>query len=83
MILGASFDTPAENLAFRGKFDFPFDLLCDTERTVGMAYGAAETAEDGHAKRISYLIDPEGKIAQVYGQVKPAEHPDQVLADLG
>ena len=78
-----SFDTPAENLAFRQKFSFPFDLLCDTDRKVGLAYGAAETAEDGYAKRISYLIAPDGKIAKVYGEVKPADHPEEVLGDLG
>ena len=83
MILGASFDTPAANLAFRDRFSFPFDLLCDTERTLGLAYGAAESAADGHAKRISYLIDPEGRIAKVYGEVKPADHPAEVLRDLG
>ena len=33
-------------------------------------------------KRISYLINPEGKIAKVYSDVKPAEHADEVLNDL-
>ena len=82
MVLGISFDKPAENKAFKEKFAFPFLLLSDTERKVGMAYGAADAPDAGHAKRISYLIDPQGKIAKVYAAVKPAEHPDQVLADL-
>ena len=78
-----SFDKPAENLAFQQNFSFPFDLLCDMDRKVGLAYGAADTAEDGYAKRISYLIGPEGKIEKVYGDVKPAGHPEEVLKDLG
>ena len=82
MVLGVSFDTPQENLAFRQKFNFPFDLLSDTKRAMGIAYGAAEAADAKHARRISYLIDANGKIAKVYDPVKPAEHPDQVLADL-
>ena len=82
VILGASFDTPEENEAFRAKFDFPFDLLCDTGREMGLAYGAADAPDAGHAARISYLIDPEGRIARAYGSVKPAVHPEEVLTDL-
>lgn len=82
MILGLSFDSPADNRAFREKFSFPYDLLCDTDKSVGIAYGAAEDASAGHPARISYLIDPEGRIAKVYGKVVPVEHPDEVLADL-
>lgn len=82
MIVGISFDDPPANRAFRDKFSFPYDLLCDTDKTVGLAYGVAEDASAGHPARISYLIDPEGKIVKVYGKVVPAEHPDAVLADL-
>ena len=83
MILGASFDSPSENRAFREKFGFPFDLICDENREVGVAYGAAATPDAGYPGRISYLIDPRGRIARVYPIVGPATHPDQVLTDLG
>ncbi len=82
MILGVSCDTPQENKAFREKFDFPYDLLCDTDRAVSIAYGAADSPGTEHPRRISYLIDPEGKVAKAYAEVKPAEHPEQVLRDL-
>ncbi len=32
--------------------------------------------------RVSYLIDPEGKVAKVYETVKPAQHVQQVVEDL-
>lgn len=83
MILGISCDTPAENSAFRDKFSFPFDLLCDVDRNVSLAYGAVDTADAEYAKRISYLIDSDGKIAKAYATVVPKEHPQQVLDDLG
>jgi len=83
VILGASFDSPEENRAFRGKFDFSYDLLCDTDKSMGIAYGAAGDASASSPARISYLIDPEGKVAKVYGKVVPADHPDEVLRDLG
>ena len=83
MILGASFDAPEENKVFKDKFSFPFDMLCDTEKSMGIAYGAAGDASASHPARISYLIDPEGNVAKVYGKVVPADHPDEVLRDLG
>lgn len=82
MILGASFDTVAENKAFAEKFSFPFLLLSDPERELGLAYGAADTPDAGYARRISYLIDPVGKVARVYDPVNPTSHPGQVLEDL-
>ena len=82
MIVGVSCDPPEENRAFRDKFDFPFDLLCDEDRAVSMRYGAAANAEQQYPARVSYLIDPEGRIARVYGTVKPADHPGEVLADV-
>jgi len=33
--------------------------------------------------RISYVIDPKGKIKIAYATVQAAEHPEQVLKDLG
>jgi len=82
MILGISCDTPAENRAFRDKFGFPFDLVCDEDRAVSMRYGAAETPDQTYPARVSFLIDPKGRIARAYGTVKPAEHPEEVLAAL-
>ena len=81
-ILGVSFDSVAENAAFARKFDFPFLLLCDTERSLGLAYGACDNAKAGYARRISYLIDEQGKIAKAYDSVSARSHPTEVLADL-
>jgi peroxiredoxin len=45
------------------------------------AYGVAE-ADSAKSPRKSVLIAPDGTIAAAYGEVVPAEHPDQVLGDL-
>lgn len=81
MILGASFDSVDANAAFAKKFDYPFKLLYDTDRKLGMAYGACADAKAGYANRISYLIDEQGKVKAVYSKVSPGDHPKQVLAD--
>jgi peroxiredoxin Q/BCP len=81
-VLGISFDSVEDNRAFAEKFDFPFRLLCDTDRSVGMAYGAADSPETGYAKRISYVIGEDGRILLAYPKVDPKAHLDQVLGDL-
>jgi peroxiredoxin Q/BCP len=82
VILGASFDDEADNAAFAEKFHYNFPLLCDTDRSLGMAYGACDDPNAEWAKRISYLIGPDGRIRKVYGKVNAAEHPSEVLKDL-
>jgi peroxiredoxin Q/BCP len=81
VILGVSFDAPKANKAFKDKFSFPYDLCSDTDKSASIAYGVAEASSE-KAPRLSVLIGPDGKVAAAYGKVVPAEHPDQVLADL-
>jgi peroxiredoxin Q/BCP len=82
-VLGVSFDTVGDNCAFAEKFHFNFPLLCDVDRKLGMAYGAAEDAQARTAKRISYLIGKDGRIKKAWEKVDAASHPAQVLAELG
>jgi thioredoxin-dependent peroxiredoxin len=77
-----SFDTVEDNAAFAKKFRFPYPLLCDTSRQIGMAYGACDSPDDEYAKRITYVIDSEGKIKQVYGKVNASKHPEELLQTL-
>ena len=77
-----SFDTVEENAAFAKKFGYPFPLLCDVEREIGLAYGAADSPKAGHASRITYVIDAQGRIAQAHPKVSPKSHPKEILASL-
>ena len=84
-MLGISYDTPEDNRAFREKFDFPFRLLSDGDRSVGQLYGAAREPGSPYAdfpQRISYLIDPDGVIRRGYEVTDPAGHAGDVLSDL-
>lgn len=84
-MLGISFDAPEENKAFAEAEGFPYPLLSDEDRAVGMAYGAAREPEAqfaGFAKRLSFLIDPEGVVRRTYRVTDPATHPAEVLDDL-
>lgn len=82
MIFGVSFDTVAENRAFSEKFDFNFPLLCDTDRQMGLAYGACSSADSGSAKRIGVVIGPDGKVQAYEPAANAKNYPQQVLAAL-
>lgn len=81
-VLGISFDGVDSNREFAEKHALPFPLLSDGDRTVGLDYGAANTPDDGYAKRISYLLDVRGRVLKAYHKVDPSTHPRQVLDDL-
>ena len=74
-------DSPDDNKAFKEKFSLPYDLLSDSDKSMSIAYGAAD-ADSPRPARISVLIGPDGKVAAVYLKVTPADHPDEVLATL-
>lgn len=70
------------NSRFAKKFDFPFPLLCDTDRKIGIAYGAADSPKDEYAKRIAYVIDENGRIAEAHAKVDPRSYPKEQLKTL-
>ncbi len=87
VVLGVSVDSEKSHAKFVKKYDLPFTLLADTDKTLVEAYGVWGKKkfmgrEYLGTKRVSFLIDPQGKIAKVYEEVKPAIHADEVLADL-
>ena len=84
-MLGASFDTPAENLAFVQAQNFGFHLLSDVDRTVGAQYEVKRGPDEQYPdfpKRIAYLIDPAGVIAKAYEVTDTASFAADVLGDL-
>lgn len=58
-------------------------LLSDSDRSVAMAFGAAESADQEKATRISILVGPDGKVVKTYDAPVADEHPSEALCDLG
>ena len=84
-VIGASFDTPAENEAFAEKYGYGGRLLSDVDRSVGEAYETKRADEESSpefAKRRTFLIDPDGVIRRVYRVTDIPAHPGEVLDDL-
>lgn len=87
MIIGISFDSPADNKVFAEDNGFPFRLLSDRDGTIGRAYGVTRDPGDryaGYPYRATFVIDPEGVVRLSYA-VAPTQiagHPERVLGDL-
>ncbi len=86
-VLGVSPDKPAALRKFADKYSLPFTLLADPEHEVAEQYGTwVEKSMYGKTfwgvNRSTFIIDPEGKIAEVFPKVSPATHDDVVLAAL-
>ena len=81
-IFGVSFDTQAENKAFADKFEFPYPLLCDTDRSLGLAFKACDSAVDPYPNRITYVVGPDGTIEQAIETSDPAGQAAEILASL-
>ncbi len=87
VVLGVSTDSVKSHEKFAKKYDLPFRLVPDEDKTIVNAYGVwAKKKFMGReymgTLRWSFLINPEGKISKIYENVKPAEHAEQVLQDL-
>ncbi len=83
VILGVSVDTAESHKSFCAKEGLTFKLLSDPDGKLSETYGSA--MEYNGAKlsaRNTFIIDPQGKIAQVFMSVKPANHSSEVLAAL-
>jgi thioredoxin-dependent peroxiredoxin len=81
-ILGVSFDTVEENKRFAEKFNFPYPLLSDPTRSMGVQYGAADSTGAGNAKRVAYIIGPDGKVRNVFPKANTSTFAADVLALL-
>ena len=86
-VIGVSVDSVKKHAKFVEKYSLPFTLLADEDKKIVEAYGVWGKKkfmgrEYMGTNRVSYLIDPKGKIAKVYDKVKPDEHAGEVLADV-
>jgi thioredoxin-dependent peroxiredoxin len=80
-VFGVSVDTEAAHRKFRSKYQLPFTLLADPDRTLGEAYGVSREGQATY-ERSTFVIGPDGTVVKVLRRVKPELHADQVLAAL-
>jgi len=79
-VLGVSYDTPEKNGKFAEKNGLPFRLLSDSNHELAKSVGAGR-ALIPLAKRVSYLVGPDGAVLATYPDVDPKKHAEEVLTD--
>lgn len=87
VVLGVSPDTVAAVKRFHDKYELNFTLLADAERTVAESYGVwRQRTLYGKLRwgvqRSTFIIDPEGTVAEVIPRADPGTHDEKVLAAL-
>jgi peroxiredoxin Q/BCP len=83
-VLGASTDSVKSHEAFARKYKITFPLLADETADLCRIYGVGKTTTTGkiRARRVSFLINEQGKITKIWDPVKASEHNEQVLQYL-
>lgn len=80
VVLGVSMDDESSHKAFKEKYGLPFQLLVDADGSLTKAY---DVDGGGYSKRVTYIIDGNGKISHVDASVKTATHAEDILATVG
>ena len=82
-VYGVSLDSVESHKRFADKNNLPFSLLSDESGEVSEAYDSLNNFMSfKSAKRNTFIIDPDGKVAKIYLSVKPSTHSQMVLNDL-
>jgi len=79
VVVGISPDKPAAQGKFRQKYELPFSLLADEDKTAANAFGVWKEKNMYGRKvmgieRSTFVIGPDGKIENIYGKVKAKGH---------
>lgn len=82
-VLGVSVDDVDSHAEFAKKHHLSFPLLADKGGVVAASYGSiTNLLLIKFAKRNTFIIDPQGKVAKVYVSVDAQQHAQAVLKDL-
>lgn len=82
-VVGISVDDVDSHGRFAEKYHLPFPLLSDQDGKVADSYGAlTNLGLIKIAKRYTFLITPQGRIAKSYQSVDTSRHSQQIIDDL-
>jgi thioredoxin-dependent peroxiredoxin len=87
VVFGISADKPSAQKKFKEKYDLPYSLLADVDKTVIQRFDVLKEKSMYGRKymgidRTTFVISPEGKISAIINGVKPDEHAAAVIAAL-
>jgi thioredoxin-dependent peroxiredoxin len=84
VVLGISVDDVTSHKSFAAQHHLPFAILADADKQVAKDYGVLHRPLGlmELARRETFIVNPQGRIAKHYRDVHPEQHSKQVLADL-
>jgi peroxiredoxin Q/BCP len=87
VVLGVSPDSEKSHKKFSEKYELPFVLLADEDRSIIKKYNVWGEKQFMGRKymgvhRTTFLIDKNGMIQKVWPKVKAEEHANEVLSEL-
>jgi peroxiredoxin Q/BCP len=86
-VLGISGDKPSAQKKFKEKYDLPYSLLADEDKSIAKKFDVLKEKSLYGRKymgieRTTFVISPEGKISAIITGIKPDEHAEAVLAAM-
>jgi len=81
VVIGVSLDSVESHLKFSEKYDLPFAILSDRNKEVAKAYGALGVG-GFLTKRMTFIINKNGKITHIFPKVDVRHHSEEVLKAL-
>jgi peroxiredoxin Q/BCP len=80
-IVGVSIDGVESHKKFSTKFNLPFPLISDKGKQIAKAYGVLKDTKTS-TRRVTFLIDKNGRIAKIFPKVDATNHTPEVVAAL-
>ena len=81
VVIGVSLDSVESHLKFSEKYNLPFAILSDSNKEVAKAYGVLGVG-GFLTKRVTFIIDKDGKITHIFPKVDVKHHSEEVLKAL-
>ena len=79
VVFGISYDSAEAHQSFIKKYNLPFNLLSDSDKSVSRLYGTAGTF---FPMRKTFLIDEMGTVKKIYSKVSVVDHGREILSDF-
>ena len=82
-VVGISVDNATSHAKFARKYNLPFPLLADNDAKTAAQYNSLlNLVIVKFAKRNTFLIDPDGRIAKIYLSASTSRNSIEVIEDL-
>ncbi len=78
-VFGISVDSEASHKKFVNKYSLNFTLLADKEKRISEMFGVLG---ERSARRVTFIVDREGKIQYVFPKVSPKGHSSEVIQKI-